>query len=53
MYTKDLWHTTRDFTVKYIDQPKIPPVLVLIRILVFIKLKLPTEVNFLGVDSKF
>ena len=28
LYTKDLWHTTRDFTVKYTDQPKIPPVLV-------------------------
>ena len=47
VYTKDLWHTTtRDFTVKYADQPKILPVSVLIRILVFIELKLPSEVNF-------
>ena len=23
VYTKDLWHTTRDLTVKYTDQPKI------------------------------
>ena len=22
MHTKDLWHTTRDLTVKYTDQPK-------------------------------
>ena len=48
---KDLWHTTRDLMVKYTDQPKIRPVLVLVRILVFIELKLPTEL--LGVDSKF
>ena len=46
VYTKDLWHTTRGFMVKYTDQPKIPPVLVLILILVSIELKLPTEVNF-------
>ena len=46
MYTKDLWHTTMDLTVKYTDQPKIRPVLVLVRTLVFIELKLPTEVNF-------
>ena len=46
VYTKHLWHITRDLMVKYIDQPKIPPVLVLVRLLVFIELKLPTEVNF-------
>ena len=43
---KDLWHTTRDLTVKYTNQPKIRPVLVLVRSLVFIALKIPTEVNF-------
>ena len=41
VYTKDLWHTARDLMVKYSDQPKIRPVLVLVRILVFI------EMNFL------
>ena len=46
MYTKDLWHTTRDLTVKYTDQPKIGPVLVLVRLLVFTEMKLPTEGNF-------
>ena len=45
-FTKDLWHTTRDLTVKYTDQPKIGLVLVLLRRLVFTALKLPTEVNF-------
>ena len=46
VYTKDLCHTTRDLTVKYTNQPKTPPVLVMAQILVFIELKLPTEVNF-------
>ena len=32
MYTKDLWHTTRDLTVKYTDQPKNGLVLVLVRL---------------------
>ena len=45
MYTKDLWYTSRDLTVKYTDQPKIGPVLVLVRLLVFTEMKLPTEVN--------
>ena len=53
VYTKDLWHTTRDFTVKYTDQPKIPPVLVLIRMLVFIKLNSSYRSWFLGVASEF
>ena len=43
MYTKDLWHTSR---VKYTNQPKIGLVLVLVRLLVFTEMKLPTEVNF-------
>ena len=46
VYTKDLWHTTRDLTVKYTDQPKIGLVLVMLRLLVFTEMKLPTEVNF-------
>ena len=46
MYTKDLWHTTRDLTVKYTDQPKIGLVLVPVRHLVFTEMKLPTEINF-------
>ena len=46
MYAKDLWHTTRDLTVKYTDQPKIEPILVLLKLLVFTEMKLPTEVNF-------
>ena len=32
----DLWHITRDLMVKYTDQPKLRPVLVLVQILVFI-----------------
>ena len=43
MYTKDLWHTSRDLTVKYTDQPKIELVLLLVRLLVFTEMKLPTE----------
>ena len=46
MYTKDLWHTSRDLTVKYTDQPKIGLVFVLVLLLVFTDMKLPTEVNF-------
>ena len=46
VYTKDLWHTTRDLMVKYTDQPKIGLVLVMLRLLVFPEMKLPTEVNF-------
>ena len=46
MYTKDLWHTSRDLMVKYTDQPKIGLVLVLVRLLVFTEMKLATEVNF-------
>ena len=46
VYTKVLWHTTRDLMVKYTDQPKIRLVLVLVRILVFIEMKRPIEVNF-------
>ena len=46
VYTKDLWHTTRDLMVKYTDQPKIGLFLVLVRLLVFTEMKLPTEVNF-------
>ena len=46
VHTKDLWLTTRDLTVKYNDQPKIGLVLVLVRLLVFTEMKLPTEVNF-------
>ena len=46
MYTKDLWHTSRDLTVKYTDQPNIGLVLVLVQLSVFTEMKLPTEVNF-------
>ena len=46
VYTKDLWHTTRDLTVKHTDQPKIGLFLVLVRLLVFTEMKLPTEVHF-------
>ena len=46
VHTKDLWHTTRDLTVKYTDQPKIGLVLVQLRLLVFTEMKLPTEINF-------
>ena len=46
VYTKDLWHTTRDLTVKYTDQPKIRLVLVMLRLLVFTEMKLHTEINF-------
>ena len=46
VYTKDLWHITRDLTVKYTDQPKIGLFLVLVRLLVFTGMKRPTEVNF-------
>ena len=46
MYTTDLWHTSKDLTVKYTDQLKIGLVLVLVRLLVFTEIKLPTEVNF-------
>ena len=45
-YTKDLWYTTWDLTVKYTDQPKIGLVLVLLRLLVFSEMKITTEVNF-------
>ena len=46
VYTKDLWRTTRDLMVKYTDQPKIGLVLVMLQLLVFTEMKLPTEVNF-------
>ena len=42
VYTKDLWHTTRDLTIKYTDQPKIGLVLIMLRLLVFTEMKLPT-----------
>ena len=32
--------------IKYTDQPKIGLVLVMLRLLVFTEMKLPTEVNF-------
>ena len=46
VYTKDLWRTTRDLTAKYTDQPKIGLFLVLVQLLVFTEMRLPTEVNF-------
>ena len=46
MYTKDLWHTTRDLMVKYTNQPKIGLALALLRLLAFTEMKLPTEYNF-------
>ena len=46
VYTKGLWHTTRDLMVKYTDQPKIGLALVLLRLLAFNEMKLPTEYNF-------
>ena len=46
MYTEDLWHNAMDLMVKYTDQPKIGPVLVLVRLLVFTEIKHLTEVNF-------
>ena len=46
VYTKDLWHTTRDLTVKYTYQPKIGLFLVLAPLLVFTEMNLPTKVNF-------
>ena len=46
VYTKDLRHTTRDLTVKYTDHPKIGLVLVMLQVLVFTEMKLPTEVDF-------
>ena len=46
MYTKYLWHTSRDLMVKYTDHPKIGLVLVLVQFLVFTEMKIPTQVNF-------
>ena len=46
MHTKDLWHTSRDLTVKYTDQPKIGLVLVLVRVLVFTEMKFLQKLIF-------
>ena len=51
VYSKDLWHTARDLTVKYTNQPKIGLFLVLVRSLVFSEMKLLLVLEMLPMFS--